>query len=59
MASDDSREYEDFDRLSGAEDRGDGADDAFAQFSDEIMDSTGIGDDDPAAVKESREHRDA
>jgi len=58
MASDDTREYEDFDRLSGAEDRGDGANDAFAQFSDELMDSTGLGDDDPAAVKQEQERRD-
>lgn len=57
MASDDQREYEDFDRLSGAEDRLDGEDDAFAEFSDEIMESTGLGDNDPPAVKEEREQR--
>lgn len=52
----DEREYEDFDRLSGAEQPHDGRDDAFATFSDEIVDSTGIGDDDPSAAKD-REHR--
>lgn len=47
--NDDNREYEEGDPLKGAVDRRDGDTDAFAQFSDEVSEATGLADDDPPA----------
>jgi hypothetical protein len=47
MSDNEDREYSEANPLSGAVDRRDGDEDAFAEFSDEISESTGLGDDDP------------
>jgi hypothetical protein len=49
--ADDTREYEDFDRLSGAVHDGDGLHDAYSRAGEEIAESTGLGDDDPPEAK--------
>jgi hypothetical protein len=52
--ADDTRKYEDFDRLSGAEEGG-GLDDAYARAGNEIADSTGLGKHDPDEARPAGE----